>query len=110
MTIDFKDLELLKEMFDDIKIIKKSFENRIEKRWLSTKEVAEYLDYSQDRIHKLKGEEFIENIHYFKRSGKLLFDKTKIDDWVLGIETHDLNGGFNVKDIVNEMLQGLAHA
>jgi len=110
MTINFEHLELLKEMFDDIKTIKKLFENRIEKRWLSTKEVAEYLDYSQDRIHKLKGEAFIEGIHFHKRSGKLLFDKAKIDDWVLGIETYDLNGGFNVEEKVNDLLKDLLDA
>ena len=83
MTRNFKNLELIKEIFIDIKSIKKSLENRVEKKWLSTKELAEYLDYSQDRLHKLKGDEFIEGIHYYKRKGKLLFDKSKIDDWVV---------------------------
>ena len=107
MTIDFKDLELIKEIYNDIKLIKKTFENRIEKRWLSTKETAQYLDYSEDRIHHLKGDAFIEGIHYHKRSGKLLFDKQKIDDWVIGIETHDLVNQLDVQGTVNNILDGL---
>lgn len=82
MTANFKDLELIKKISNDIKIIKKSFENRVEKKCLSTKELAKYLDNSQDRLHKLKGDEFILGIHFHKRKGKLLFDKNKIDNWV----------------------------
>lgn len=84
MTETFKDLEILQEMFKEIKMIKKAFENRVEKKWFTIKELAEYLDYSQDRLHKLKGDEFIEGIHYYKRKGKLLFDKYKVDEWVVG--------------------------
>ena len=47
MTNNFKNLELIKEILIDVKSIKKSFENRVEKRWLSTRELAEYLDYSK---------------------------------------------------------------
>ena len=82
MTKNFKYIEILQIICKDVKLIKKSFENRVEKKWLSTKELAEYLDYSQDRLHKLKGDEFIEGVHYYKRKGKLLFDKNKIDNWV----------------------------
>lgn len=90
MTVDFNYLELLPVVVKKLEELTKTFENRVEKKWLSTKELAIYLDYSQDRIHKLKGEEFFENIHYHKRSGKLLFDKDKIDKWVLGLESNTL--------------------
>ena len=77
------------------------------KRWLSTKELSQYLDYSQDRIHKLKGSEFIEGIHYYKRSGKLLFDRYQIDNWVQGIETHNLAYSFNVEESINNIIENL---
>lgn len=107
MTIDFKDLGLIKEIHAEIQLMKKTFENRVEKRWLSVKELAEYLDYSTDRIHKLKGEEFFEGFHYHKRSGKLLFDKQKVDDWVIGIDSYNPNANVNVENTVNNILDDL---
>ena len=109
MTVDFNYLELIPVLMEEVIGLKKTFENRVEKKWLSTKELAIYLDYSQDRIHKLKGEAFFENIHYHKRSGKLLFDKDKIDKWVLGLETHNLTNKVNVEDKVNGLLEGLVN-
>ena len=107
MTIDFKDLEIIKEMHNDIKLIKNSFSNRQNKKWLSTKELSEYLDYSQDRIHKLKGVEFFQDVHYYKRSGKLLFDKNKIDDWVLGVEVYEAGSQINVEEKVKQLVDDL---
>lgn len=82
-------------------------EIKSEKRWLNIKEVAHYLGYSTHQIHKLKGEEFFEGVHYYKRSGKLLFDKYLVDKWVLGIDSKDINNIVDVEDTINNLLDGL---
>jgi len=107
MDFDFKDIGLLKEMFKDIKVLLQASENKVEKRWLSTRELATYLDYSIDRIHKLKGVSFLEGIHYHKSAGKLLFDKVKIDNWVMGFDTSSNEAVVDVHETVNNLLENL---
>lgn len=104
MNIDFSNLQKIENILQIVTNLQDK--ETVEKRWLSVKELAEYIDYSTDRIHKLKGEEFIEGIHYYKRSGKLLFDKSKIDNWVMGIGTKPVNN-VNVESTVNNILSDL---
>jgi len=55
MNIPFENLELLKQIADDLTILKKHLlTTQSEKRWLSVKELSVYLSYSKDRIYKLK--------------------------------------------------------
>lgn len=82
-SVDFSFLELLPQIKEDIEIVKKCLENSSKKRWLSVKELAEHLSYSKDRIYKLKGTVFIENEHFYKKGGKILFDRVAIDEWVI---------------------------
>ncbi|MFP4333636.1 MAG: helix-turn-helix domain-containing protein [Campylobacterales bacterium] len=82
-SVDFSFLELLPEIKEDIEIIKKSLENSSKKKWLSVKELAEHLSYSKDRIYKLKSEVFRENEHFYKKGGKILFDRVAIDEWAI---------------------------
>lgn len=72
-----------------------------EKRWLNISEASTYLGYSKDHIHKLKNDEFLEGIHYFKK-GKLLFDRLELDKWVT-------NGSskINPKEVVDKILKNL---
>ena len=105
MIIKFEGIEKLDEILNELNIIKQN--QTIDKKWLSVKELSEYLDYSTDRIHKLKGTEFLEGIHYYKRSGKLLFDKEKIDKWVLGINPTSINNQVNVEETVNNLIEDL---
>lgn len=53
------------------------------KRWLSTKELAVYISYSEDGVRKLKDTELFIDIHYFKRSGKIIYDRLAVDEWIL---------------------------
>ena len=72
------------------------------KKWLNINETAHYLGYSKDYIHKLKDSNFILNKHYYKKSGKLLFDKDELDLWVT--TSHNV---INPKEIANEILKDL---
>lgn len=80
--IEMENINLIKEIAKNIELIKKSIETLGEKRWLNIKEASNYLGYSQDHLHKLKNSYLIEGKHYFKKAGKLLFDKIALDTWV----------------------------
>lgn len=80
--IEMENINLIKEIAKDIELIKKSIETQGEKRWLNIKEASNYLGYSQDHLHKLKNSYLIEGKHYFKKAGRLLFDKIALDTWV----------------------------
>ena len=88
--IDMENINLIKDIANNIEMIKKSLSSTQTKRWLNTRELATYLGYSKDRIYKIKEEVFIENLHFYKKTGKILFDRVAIDDWVVGKENHEI--------------------
>ena len=105
MSIDMENINLIKEMALDIELIKKALSNQTNKRWLNTKEVADYLGYSKNRIYKLKEEVFLENIHFYKKVGKILYDRVAIDSWMVGKETDDINK--SQRQIVDNVLSSI---
>lgn len=80
MEINFENLKKIDTILEKIEIL----ENKIssEKRWFNTKEASFYLGYSQEHIHKLKDTHLLEGKHYFKKAGRILFDKIELDNWV----------------------------
>lgn len=106
MMIEMENINLIKEMAKDIELIKKSLTNQTAKRWLSVKELALYLGYSKDHIYTLKENTFLENIHFYKKTGKILFDRVAIDSWVLeGFSTNDINK--SRRQIVDNILSSI---
>ncbi len=105
MDIKFENLNKIEKIEKDIEAIKKALTNSSQKRWLNVKELSQYLGYSKDRIYKLKNEHFIENIHYFKKAGKILFDRVAIDDWVVGKDYDDANQ--SQRQIVHNILSSI---
>ena len=105
MGIVMENINLIKDMAKDIEIIKKALSSQIAKRWLNTKELAAYLGYSKDRIYKLKDEVFIENIHFYKKVGKILFDRVAIDDWMVGRNSDEINN--TQQQIVGNILSSI---
>ncbi len=91
MSIDMENINLIKDMAKDIEVIKKTLSNQSTKRWLNTKELADYLGYSKNRIYKLKEEVFLENLHFYKKVGKILYDRVAIDSWMVGKESDEIN-------------------
>ena len=84
MQVELENINLIKDIKEDLELIKKTLTNKEQKRWLSVSELSKYLSYSKDHIYKLKDEIFIENIHFYKKVGKILFDRVAIDEWVVG--------------------------
>lgn len=100
MNLAFENLDKITEILEKLD----SLESKItgEKRWLNTKEASHYLGYSKDHIHKLKESQLVEGIHYFKKAGRILFDKVELDNWVkLTIPRNQ------AEQIVNNILEDL---
>jgi hypothetical protein len=100
MEIKLENLNLLESISNDIELIKKQLLNSSSKRWLSVKDLSEYLSYSSDRIYKLKDDVFIEGKHFYKKQGKILFDKYAIDKWIT-------SSTYDAKEKVNQILKDL---
>lgn len=100
MNVNFEHLELIPRLFDELRAIKDGSNNL--KKWLTVAELAEYIDYSKDRIHALCKSEFIEGKHFYKR-GKLFFDREQIDKWIMSGSSSMIEP----KDIVNNILKDL---
>ena len=107
MECNFEYLDYLPRIEGRLKKIELSIENRIEKRWLNINETAIYIGYKKETIHKkVKNGEFKPGIHYYKQSGKLLFDKNELDNWVMGISTLKISTDVIVNKVVENI--GLA--
>jgi len=104
MECNFEYLELLPLIESRIERIELSIENKIEKRWLNINEASEYIGYKKDAIHKkVQNGEFQLGIHHYKESGKLLFDKNELDNWVMGISTLQISTDNFVNKIVENI-------
>ena len=105
MNIELENLQLLPKMFELIEKLNKNLQNNSTKRWLSVRELAEYLSYSNDRIYKLKDEYFLEGVHFYKKSGKILFDRVAIDSWMVEKDTNETN--ITQRQIVDNILSSV---
>ena len=105
MSIVMENINLIEDMAKDIELIKQALSSQIAKRWLNTKELSEYLGYSKDRVYKLKDEVFIENIHFYKKVGKILFDRVAIDSWMVGKDSDETNK--SQRQIVDNVLSSI---
>ena len=52
MQINFEHLELLPKIYEKLQQIETHLENNYSKRWLNIRELAEYIGYSKESIHK----------------------------------------------------------
>lgn len=97
MNISLEHLELIPKLLNEIKSLKLTQAMSSEKRWLSTRELSDYIGYSLDAINKMvKDDIFIDGIHYYKPSKKLLFDKHQIDNWIVGIRDESVKNRVNI--------------
>lgn len=100
MNIPFENLEKIDEVLELLQTLTNKIQS--EKRWLNIKEASNYLWYSKDHIHKLKSTYLIENKHFYKKAGRILFDKYELDNWVI-----TSNQDINPQEIANEILKDL---
>jgi hypothetical protein len=100
MNINFENLEKI----NDILLKLNELESKIsgQKRWFNINEISDYTGYSVEHIRNLKDSDFIENKHYYKTKGKLLFDKNMIDEWITSNPKK-----IDAKEIVSNILKDL---
>jgi len=100
MNIPFENLLKIDDILNKLHLLESKISGA--KKWLNVTETAHYLGYSKEYIHKLKDSNFILNKHYYKKSGKLLFDKDELDLWVTSSKNI-----MNPKEIAKEVLKDL---
>lgn len=105
MELGLEHLNLLPKMLQIMETVYEELKTAQAKRWLNVKELAEYLGYSRDRIYKIKDEHFLEGIHFFNKTGKILFDRVAIDSWVVGKETDETHK--SRRQIVDHVLSSI---
>lgn len=104
----FENLEQIPTLIKQLEAIDNKLNSNIEKRWLNTHEVASYTGYKLETIKsKVKNSDFIREVHYYKRDGKLLFDKFEIDKWVMGIKPLHLELDTSCMEVVNDIISSL---
>jgi len=107
MQVNFEYLEALPKILERLENIEKHLQSNYSKRWLNVAQLSEYLGYSKDYIHKLKASEWIEGYHYYKKTGKIIFDSHIIDKWVMGEDEPSLFKKVDVDAIVNSVLKDI---
>lgn len=108
MKIDLTPLESIPKIEKQLKIITQKIDSNVDKRWLNTQELANYTGSKFETIKsKIKNHNFIIGVHYFKRDGKLLFDKSEVDNWVMGIKPTDIELDDTCPNIVDEVLASI---
>lgn len=108
MNINLEALSQIPQMMKMIEDMKNIIERKnLEKRWLSTKEVIEYLPFGKDKIYKMIDIEFIEGEHFYRRENKLVFDIQKLDEWVIYSPINNTSK-VDTKYIVDDVLSSLA--
>ncbi|MFA5455060.1 MAG: DNA-binding protein [Sulfurimonas sp.] len=106
MNISLEHLELIPKLLNEIKSLKLSQAMSGDKRWLNTRELSDYIGYSLDAINKMvKDDIFIDGIHYYKPSKKLLFDKEQVNNWIVGIKDDKQKQRVNIA--VENILAGM---
>lgn len=106
MNIALENLEKIQEIYNILVLLQDRELNKIEKRWLTTEELAQYIGYSKESIkNMIRDEEFILELHYYKKHRKNIFDKTEIDKWVM---SSDKTYTKNYELLANRILKNVA--
>ena len=85
MNIDFEALSQIPQLLEIVAGLKTTIEaGTTEKRWLSKDELLAYIPFKIDSVNtRVKANEFIRDIHYYKKGRTLIFDKLEIDNWIM---------------------------
>lgn len=106
MTVEFESLKLLPQIYELLNRLNENT-NTYAKRWMSVKELSAYLTFGKDKIYKMIDVQFIESEHYYKKENRLLFDKEKIDEWILSTPTNK-KSSLDTKLIIDDILSSLS--
>ena len=106
MNINFESLGKIDEIYNILLLLKNEVNNNIEKRWLTSEELSLYIGYSKESIkNMIKNEEFVIDLHYYKKHRKNIFDKAEIDKWIMSSNKANTN---NYELLANRILKNVA--
>ncbi len=106
MNVNFDALDKIPTMIELLKQVLENQKNLVDRKWLSTKQTAEYLGYSKDAIDKkVRENEFVEGTHYYQRASKRMFDKAMLDKWVVGIDMIDICTNTDMNNTINNIVK-----
>ena len=106
MNINFENLEKIEEIYKLLILMRDEKLNQFEKKWLTTEELSLYIGYSKESIkNMIRDEEFVIDLHYYKKHRKNLFDKTEIDKWIMDSNKTNTN---NYELLANRILKNVA--
>ena len=111
MNINFENLEMIQEVLQVVQTLQLNQINHNEKRWLSTKELSNYIPYSVETINKkVQSGYFIEGVHFYQKGKIRFFDKHQIDSWILSSnKTNSNNPNYHKKqEILDKIKLSLA--
>jgi predicted DNA-binding transcriptional regulator AlpA len=106
MKFTITEFDEINELIALVKELKNMLSNTTSKKWLTVHELSEYISYSKDAIYKMIGIQFIENYHFYKQSGKILFEAEKIDQWIRSPKIKPANH-VEIESKINDMLKSI---
>lgn len=113
MNINFENLEKITDILKILQTIQLNQVNNYSntKRWLSTKELSEYIPFSVETIYKkVQSEEFIYGTHYQLKGKTRIFDREKIDEWILSDSSDNCNNPnyYKKQELIEKISKSIA--
>jgi excisionase family DNA binding protein len=95
-----KRLESIERKLDNLLQQRNNVDDNLEihPKWLSTKQLAEYLGMSTSAITNMRGSK----LPYYKVGGRIMFKKQEIDEYILS--TRHKSGSEHLEDYLNSPL------
>ena len=107
MNINFDTLNNIPEILALLSSVNEKLDKgTIEKRWLSVNELTNYIPFGKDKIYKMVDVQLKEGTHFYRKENKIVFDKIKIDEWILYTQSN--NDIVDSKQLVTDVLSSLA--
>ncbi len=106
MNVNLENLDKIEDILKIVQQVQINQVSQVEKRWLSTQELSEYIPYSKETINKkVQNETFICGVHFYQKEKIRMFDKLKIDEWIVSNTITSNNIEYtNNQDIINKMM------
>jgi hypothetical protein len=108
MNIALENLDKITDILKILQILQLNLVNETskQKRWLSTKELSQYIPYTVETINKkIQNGYFLEGVHFYQKEKTRFFDREKIDEWIISKETTPSNNpNYNKKQEIIERI------
>lgn len=107
MNINFENLEKIEDVLKILQTIQINLVNQSsnQKRWISTKELSEYIPFSVETINKkVQNGYYQEGIHFYQQGKTRFFDREKIDEMIVSSGDNKNNPNYYKKQELIEKI------